>query len=271
MTIKSDYFDLEFHAGKLFPKENSIPPCLRLQVVMTSRNKDYPLIGSEGKCYVEIGPERYFLGTVFGGDKREISRRGSNLEYLLELPKTKIDKIEELRNEEDLSLILNLRLKLTDKKENEVSHVKFDDIRADIPRSKWLDILREVGYNEYVIIAIPSVEKIPYHEKLENAMDHLEDARQAYRNRDPVHNHCRKAVKSVRMIISEISDQISGDKGERVKSLLSDAEHLFSIGSHSKDESWTGEVYGRDRELGLVITAQVVKYTAETLTNLPEE
>lgn len=140
-----------------------------------------------------------------------------------------------------------------------------------MPRSKWLDILREVGYNEYNIIAIPSVGEVPYHEKLENTIEHLEDARRAYRNRDPVHNHCRNAIKSVKIIVSEISDQLNGDKGERVKSLLSDAEHLFSIGSHSKDESWTGEVYGRDRELALVITAQTVKYTAETLKNLPEK
>lgn len=65
--------------------------------------------------------------------------------------------------------------------------------------------------------------------------------------------------------MSEISDQLSGDKGERVKGLLSDAAHLFSTGFYSKDESWTGEVYGKDGELALVLTAQTVKYTTGTL------
>lgn len=116
MTIKADYFDLAFHTGKIFPQKRSILPCLKIKVGITSRNKNYPLVSSEGKCYVAIDSERYFLGTISGGDKTRIGTRESNLKYLLELTKTKIDRIEELRGEEDLSLILNLRLNLYDKK-----------------------------------------------------------------------------------------------------------------------------------------------------------
>lgn len=272
--IDSKKFSSSFSQENIKPVLRTLSPCLRLKVKISTRRRTYMILRNVGKASIKIGSgDEYYLGQLSASNLEPLSKRGtSTMCYDLRISEKEIDKIEDRRAEgDDLVLSLKLEFLLKRERSDQEGTVRFTDIQAEIPRSKWFDFLEQVGYREYTIIAIPSIRTIPSHENLQNAKKHLKEARRSYRNRDPVHNDCRKAVEAVDIIIQDISEDISGDKGKRIRKLISKMKYLFSIGSHSQEESWTGTIFGRDEEFALGITAQLVNYTAKTLIELSKK
>lgn len=263
-------FSCSFSHENIRPKLSALSPCLRLKVNISARDRTYRILRNIGKASIHIGSrDEYYLGPLYVSSLNEISDRGSTIYYDLRMSEKEIDKVEDLREKgDDLVLSLELRFLLKRERSDQEGTVNLSNINAEIPRSKWLDFLEQVGYREYDIIAIPTVGDIPHHNKLENAIKNLDKARRSYRQRDPIQNDCRKVVEDINQIVNEISDQMSGKKGERLKGIIGTMERFFDIGSHSQEEEWTGTIYGRDKEFTLGITAQLVNYTAKILNEI---
>jgi len=202
-------------------------------------------------------------------------RKGVTLH--LDLNHHLINIVEETRKGRDVKLILDTRVLYTHKKEDGTKELCYQSVRVksagvppieyelEIPQSKWVNMLQNMGYARFRVIELPIPEP-PKGTAIDKSLKHLREALKSFNegDYDDVLGNCRKAIE-------EIERRLTKPKLEGILGSDSKAKKISHIQAKIKDFTNLGTHVGtkidqRDAEMALHHTTSLIRYLARNLT-----
>ena len=196
--------------------------------------------------------------------------------FYLKLTDTQVSQLEDIRDGHDLNFMLMIKGVGGD---GEYTNVVHDNWKVEMPRSKWIELLKQVGYMDIMLIEVPMLPKGKIAEDWIDIRHDLKEAQRHFLNRE--YPAC---VAKCRSVIQEAghknfgkqnwanphldkigkknkntdTDRKDMTKDEREGAIWAALRHYTHQSNHSKSEG--GErMYSRsDAKLILVLTAAFI-------------
>jgi len=193
----------------------------------------------------------------------------------LDLTNHIIGIVEEVRKGRDVKLAVDTRLLYSQEKEDGTEELGHTNVRlkspahpqadwVEIPQSKWVKILDEMGYARFKVIELPIPEP-PKGTDIDKSLKHLEKGLKSFYEGDyeVVLGNCRKAIE-------QLSKKLTKQKLAGLLKSESKAEKIWAIQAKTRDFTNLGAHAGtkvdqRDAEIALHCTMSLIRYAARNL------
>lgn len=200
-------------------------------------------------------------------------RNGATLH--LDLTHHTIAVAEEIRKGGDVRLILETQVLYSRKRKDgreELTHTNVTikspapphSDHIEIPQSKWVKMLDEMGYARFKVIELPIPEP-PKGTDIDKSLKHLEKGLKSFYegDYDVVLGNCRKAIEQLSRKLSE--EKLAGlleseSKAEKIWSIRAKLKDFTNLGAHAGTK-----VDQRDAEIALHCTMSLIRYMARNL------
>lgn len=268
MPLKGRLTDTQADVTRLTPRlklmveyQNDSP----LQIRILTITGDV-LLGENGS-YRGFAPILPCLGII------SISPQRRNRATLcLDLNYHMINIVEELRRGGDVKFILDTQV-LYSQKEDGTEEVRQTNVRInsargeemlEIPQSKWVKFLQDMGYARFIVIELPIPEP-PKGTAINKSLSHLREALKSFHegDYDDVLVNCRKAIEQAHKKLTK--QKLEGilqspSKAEKIGSIQAKIKDFTSLGPHVDTK-----VDQRDAEMALHCTMSLIRYLARNL------
>jgi hypothetical protein len=239
--------------------------------------------------------ESYFIGTGFlesGGGQLS---RGSKGFWKIGCPLTpyQLQKIEEVRKGKDL--FLNLQFSCTVTWRVNAPPAPITEVASvavgvgsfsggycpfEVPQSKWVKALGELGYGEYFLMEIP-LKGVPHRRGMQKPVEHLKAAWEHFEqgNDDETLGRCYKVFEylakknkfahpdqnAFEKILGTIPEE---GKRKRLKMLMHDLCQFLTLGRHEPGTE-TVLLDERESEYALILSQATLSYLAKSMRETP--
>ena len=193
----------------------------------------------------------------------------------LDLDHHKINIVEELRKGGDFIFKLDTHVLYSKEEEDGRQRFSYGLIRVqssshkedlEIPQSKWVRMLEDMGYARFRVIELPIPEP-PKGTSIDKSIGYLKEALRSFHegDYDDVLSNCRKAINQAEKILNkeELGRILkSSSKTEKVSGIRAKIKDFTQLGPHISIDT---KVDQRDAELALHCTTSLMRYLARNL------
>ena len=203
-----------------------------------------------------------------------ISRNGQNdFELFIPIRHTVLERIEELREAGDLTLIIDFELKGEGKDEDSFRY--HETHQHELSSPIWGEILNELGYHDRRGFELDLGTNEAYiQDILSTAYARVDRAQQRHDEGDypSAIRLCRDALETLQHVEHNAEEAIGGDKWERLDSQISSLRKGFVGGlSHSEDMTGIETARRRDSDLILGLTKSYIRFLSTALNEDVDE
>jgi len=197
--------------------------------------------------------------------------------FLLFLTNRQLSKMEEIRDGQDLTFIIKTKGEGSSKG---YTNAVRDEWKVEIPKSKWIDSLKNAKYMDILILEVPMLPKNLSEEWIDIRHD-LEEAQRLFMNREYAacvskcrgviqetghkrfgkqnwHNPMLNLIGKNSRSVKEDKNRDNMDKDEREMALWAALKHYTHLAHHSKGEGGERLYTRSEARLALTLTATFV-------------
>jgi len=201
------------HGGAVFPRLKFL-----LYVVLDENPFKQPQVPYPGlelrdlRGELQLSPGTHALGLIeWTGPRWAVTAKqgGRQIEVICDLDEVRLDAIEQRRNGGVLILHATFwpTLAISDKP----VYGECEQVRLEIPRDRWLDVLEQLQGKHRLVIEIPLGKKAAYTEAFRTAHKHLSEAQKLIHDGhfDGAGISCGQALEAVERLLPEVDKEKS--------------------------------------------------------------